>query len=917
MEAKKISYQEFVEKLDFRQPASRVYKTVKKLITGKTDDNGNPPLTVNGEELVEEQEKANKAVDFVESVIGRPDDFKDDEKLTFAKVIRLSKIENDMDYNRYFTVEELKNVIRKLPLTAPGLDMIYPQYVKHLSDKWIKTLLEIINKAWEDGKFPKIWKDGVVTMIPKQGKDNSKMENLRMITLLPVLGKVYERMVKERLTWKVERTNTLKDVQCGFRKNRSTIEVLQMFVNDAVYCLENRKIGLAVFFDVSSAFDSVVHRHILEGVIAAKVRGRLLRFSYDYLREREVTVKVGKAYSERKVLRKRGVPQGSSLGPDYYNISEFDIPLDTGEDRAGIFADDNAMWIVCDSVEEGQRVAQEKIKLMETWAMENCVQFSVEKTKAMVITRTKKYSALCLFLNGEKIETVNQFKWLGITIDRKLTFKAHIRQLKKTCAKRLNIMKMLCGANFGPKPDFLMEFYIKYIRAKLEYGGIIYMAASKSLLEELETIQYSALRTAFGARKTTPRSFLESESGIEKLGSRRDIATLKFLRKTWISDQSNPIKSRMLKEGRLWCSWKKLFGIVRAKEIMEEFQMDCQLTSMLRVSNMFITPQWKSIPYQCNTEFEKWDNLDYDQSFKMTKEMQYLDTVDIFTDASKVDNRVGAAFVIPSKNIVKLIKLSDVTTVFQAEVVAIAKAVRYIIDLGPTGEKYRICSDSKSGLEAIKNIYLANKVAPEVIFCHEELQKLLKKGVTITLDWVPGHANINGNEMADTAAKQASTEDGQTFVDITPRMVNQIGEVIKKLRIKTFEDSRVFSTNMLVIQKKERQFEKKIYGPLSKSEARVIFRLRSGHAGIQKYRARFYNEDPRCAFCGNEETVEHLLFECTGTEDRRKNIRQFIREKRIRQSSDILSGAGLNSDCADGLKLICKFLKDINRIHLI
>ena len=476
---------------------------------------------------------------------------------------------------------------------------------------------------------------------------------------------------------------------------------------------------------------------------------------------------------------------------------------------------------------------------------------------------------------------------------------------------------MLSGANFGPKPDFLMEFYIKYIRAKLEYGGIIYMAASKSLLEELETIQYNALRTAFGARKTTPRSFLESESGIEKLGSRRDIATLKFLQKTWIADQSNPIKSRMLKEGRLWCSWKKHFGIVRAKEIMEEFQMDCQLTSMLRVPNMFITPQWESIPYQCNTEFEKRDNLDCDQSFKMTKEMQYLDTVDIFTDASKVDNKVGAAFVIPSKNIVKLIKLSDITTVFQAELVAIAKAVRYLIDSASPGENYRICSDSKSGLEAIKNIYVENKVAPEVIYCHEELQKLLEKGVTITLDWVPGHANISGNEMADTAAKQASIEDGQPLASVTPRMVNQIGEVIKKLKIRTLEDTRAFSTNKFIIQKKERRFEKKMYGALCKSEARVIFRLRSGHAGTQAYRARFYNDDPRCTFCGNEETVEHLLFDCEGTEDSRKDIRKFIRENRIRQNSDILSGAGLNSDCADGLKLICKFLKDINRINLI
>ena len=88
-------------------------------------------------------------------------------------------------------------------------------------------------------------------------------------------------------------------------------------------------------------------------------------------------------------------------------------------------------------------------------------------------------------------------------------------------------------------------------------------------------------------------------------------------------------------------------------------------------------------------------------------------------------------------------------------------------------------------------------------------------------------------------------------------------------------------------------------------------------SGSQSYRARFYNEDPRCTFCGNEETVEHLLFDCEGTEDRRKDIRQFIRENRIRQNRDILSGAGLNSDCADGLKLICKFLKDINRINLI
>ena len=78
-------------------------------------------------------------------------------------------------------------------------------------------------------------------------------------------------------------------------------------------------------------------------MISAKVKGFLLRLSCYYLKERELTVKVGKAYSERKVPRKRGVPQGSSLGPGYYSVSEYHITLDAGEDKAGIFADDNGM----------------------------------------------------------------------------------------------------------------------------------------------------------------------------------------------------------------------------------------------------------------------------------------------------------------------------------------------------------------------------------------------------------------------------------------------------------------------------------------------------------------------------------------------------------------------------------------------
>ena len=82
-----------------------------------------------------------------------------------------------------------------------------------------------------------------------------------------------------------------------------------------------------------------------------------------------------------------------------------------------------------------------------------------------------KEKVLCTlpFSKWGAIEIVDEFKWLGITIDRNMIFKAHIRQLKRACAKRLNIMKMLCGANFGPKLDFLIKFCIKYIRTYIKY----------------------------------------------------------------------------------------------------------------------------------------------------------------------------------------------------------------------------------------------------------------------------------------------------------------------------------------------------------------------------------------------------------------------------------------------------------------
>ncbi|KAK2708955.1 hypothetical protein QYM36_014546, partial [Artemia franciscana] len=173
---------------------------------------------------------------------------------------------------------------------------------KSLPPNWTSALLDILNLAWSQGKFPTVWKYAEAVMIPKGGKDLSKLENHRMISLLPVLGKVYERIVKKRLNFEIERRKLLKDIQCGFRRKRSTIDCLNCIKQDALYAMQNNWIMLLVMLDVEGAFNNIVHRQILSGLIEAGFKGSLIAFVEDYMKQRTIKVRVKGELSDVIVL---------------------------------------------------------------------------------------------------------------------------------------------------------------------------------------------------------------------------------------------------------------------------------------------------------------------------------------------------------------------------------------------------------------------------------------------------------------------------------------------------------------------------------------------------------------------------------------------------------------------------------------
>ncbi|KAK2708335.1 hypothetical protein QYM36_014071, partial [Artemia franciscana] len=192
-----------------------------------------------------------------------------------------------------------------LPDTSPGPDEILPQFVKSLPKLWINVLLELINGIWREGKFPDVWKYGEAVMLPKPGKDLSKIENYRYITLLPVLGKVMERMVKKRLEAVTQQKKILKDIQCGFRKNRSAEDSLMCLKQEALYALQNGWILAAILIDIEGAFDNMLHRKMVGGLVTAGIKGQMLAFLNDYLIGRKVKVRVGRTISNITVISSR------------------------------------------------------------------------------------------------------------------------------------------------------------------------------------------------------------------------------------------------------------------------------------------------------------------------------------------------------------------------------------------------------------------------------------------------------------------------------------------------------------------------------------------------------------------------------------------------------------------------------------
>lgn len=242
---------------------------------------------------------------------------------------------------KHTSPNEIKNLIQKLKIKkSPGHDQITNKILQHLPKKSIILLTYIFNSMLRMSYFPLIWKLSIIILIHKPNKPKNEPSSYRPISLLPVLGKLFEKVMLKRIRPILKSQKIIPNTQFGFRENHSTTHRIHRIVDKIASSFEIKNFCPGVFLDVSQAFNRVWHTGLL-----FKLKMFLLTPLYlltkSYLQNRSFLIRQGDSLSSKfQILA--GVPQGSDLSPDLYNIYTADIP-NSENTLIATYADDTAI----------------------------------------------------------------------------------------------------------------------------------------------------------------------------------------------------------------------------------------------------------------------------------------------------------------------------------------------------------------------------------------------------------------------------------------------------------------------------------------------------------------------------------------------------------------------------------------------
>jgi len=789
---------------------------------------------------------------------------------------------------------KFKKALQSTTETTPGEDGIQYALIKNMTENQQSTLLAFYNFVWHSDCLPQQWQTSTLIPILKDGKQATNPKSYRPIALTSCLGKVMEKMVTRRLHLYLEKMKLLDSMQSGFRAYHSATDALARLENYVRTSFLLCHSVVAVFLDIDKAFDTVWHYGLMQKLYKMGLTGNLPKYINNFLTKRSLMVKIGTTTSV-KYQTQAGVPQGSVISPLLFSIMIDDIFHECPRTiEYSLYADDGALWITCQHINDGISKMQDALNKIELWSYKWGLNLSVSKTRAVIFTKKNiKQPIPNLKLKNSPIKYVKNIKFLGMHFDRSLTWTIHIQKLLERCQSGLRLMSHISGHSWGADAKTLAKLYIALIRSKLDYGSFLYHTAAPYNLTKIDRVQYAALRIVLGAMKCTPVSLLESEATIIPLKYRRQILGLRYFTKAAAVEGHSV--GNMLKDFYL-CPFYlarphplPITGRVMAE--LQKIDIELDAISTIKIENKYTMNNnttrktLKTVTKQTYTPAQ-WKAL-----FSDLLDRLYAERNCIYTDGSVRNYKVGAAFF--TQDYTWKGRLPDGMSVYTAELYAILKAVQYIKD---KKGNYLILTYSLASIESLTHKsatnFLVNQITDEIQ--QEPIGKII-------LEWLPSHMGIAGNERADQLAGQACEDQEIITIKLS---VDECNKQITSHYYKQWQEE----WEKTKWPYKEINPQLKPYAGKTKNRKEQISmsRLRLGVCLFTHGHYATGTSMEVCSLCLVPLTIKHILIQCP--------VYNLQRETIIQTCNNIKQPCSLETILNElfPVSVIIKFLKDIS-----
>ena len=436
---------------------------------------------------------------------------------------------NVCDDDIVFYENDIVKIVKDIDVhKGSGIDFLPTFILKDCFEKIPKQLTYLFNQSLKLAIFPQSWAIATITPIPKVGNKHL-VNNWRPISIIPLIGKLMEKLCTNLLNNHLEYNNILCNEQYGFRPKRSTSLAIFNYVKNITDQINQKKIVGAIYLDFAKAFDSINHDLLICKLKDMGVNNILLNWIKNYLENRKIRTKLNDNISSTKDLV-CGVPQGSVLGPALFlcYINDLATMVKQSMLDVSLFADDAVIY--CSNHDQHFIQMRLEIALSKIikWCKGNFININIDKTKFCIYgtkSRVEEFAINTIGDIGNEISRCHQYCYLGVKLDECLNLKQNYNNVFKKFSYKTH--------QFGKIKKYMdtttrILVYKQTVLPLVEYVSFMLNMNTNHDLMKLQRLQNRALRMCFDVYNPVDvtTNELHTMAKVNLLKERRDLNLL-------------------------------------------------------------------------------------------------------------------------------------------------------------------------------------------------------------------------------------------------------------------------------------------------------------------------------------------------------------------------------------------------------